>query len=294
MTAPKPVVLCILDGWGLSEDTTANAPVLAETPNFDRLMATCPNATLITHGADVGLPEGQMGNSEVGHTNIGAGRVVWMDLPKINNAIADGSFAQEAALVAFIADLKASGGTAHLIGLVSDGGVHAHHDHMVAAAEAILAAGVPVAVHIITDGRDVAPKSATDFVTDLVNKIGARVTRATVSGRYYALDRDNRWERVSRAWGAMAMGDAPSKPDAIAAIEQSYASDTTDEFIEPVVLGDYDGMADGDGIFFLNFRADRAREILRAFGEPGFAEFDVTHRPNLAARLVFLYYSEDN
>ena len=294
MTAPKPVVLCILDGWGLREETEANAPALADTPTFDRLMETCPSATLITHGEDVGLPEGQMGNSEVGHTNIGAGRVVWMDLPKINNAIKDGSFQSETALVAFIEDLKASGGTAHLIGLVSDGGVHAHHEHMVAAAKAILDAGVPVAVHIITDGRDVAPDSAKDFVFDLMSKLDPAVRIATVSGRYFALDRDNRWERVSKAWKAMALGDTPSKADAATAIGDSYAADTMDEFIEPVVLGDYSGMADGDGIFFLNFRADRAREILRAFGEPGFAEFDVSNRPALAARLGMVDYSDDH
>lgn len=292
MTHPKPVVLCILDGWGLREEREANAPALADTPTFDRLMATCPHATLVTHGADVGLPDGQMGNSEVGHTNIGAGRVVWMDLPKINNAIADGSFQNEAALTGSIDTLKGTGGTAHLIGLVSDGGVHAHHAHMIAAANTINAAGVPVAVHVITDGRDVAPDSAAAYIGALRDGLDDGITLATLTGRYYAMDRDNRWERVSRAWGAMALGDAPAKADIDTAIAESYAAGVTDEFIEPVVLGDYAGMKDGDGLFFLNFRADRAREILRAFGEPGFDAFDASKRPDLAAMLGMVDYSD--
>ncbi len=164
MPHPKPVVLCILDGWGLNPDTSANAPVLAATPTFDRLMASCPNATLITCGPDVGLPKGQMGNSEVGHMNIGAGRVVAMDLGQIDLAIEDGSFGQNKALLAFIAGLKASGGAAHLMGVVSDGGVHGHILHLLAAVQAIAAAGVPVIVHAVTDGRDVAPDSGAGFV----------------------------------------------------------------------------------------------------------------------------------
>lgn len=171
MTAPKPVVLCILDGWGLSDDTKANAPLLARTPTFDAIMAQGPSARLITHGPDVGLPSGQMGNSEVGHTNIGAGRVVAMDLGQIDLAIEDGSFFDNAALQAFIAATKASGGTAHLMGLVSDGGVHGHLNHIVAAATAITRAGVPVALHAVTDGRDVAPKSAFTYIAELEERL---------------------------------------------------------------------------------------------------------------------------
>ena len=168
MPAVKPVVLCILDGWGLSDSPAGNAPALARTPNFDRVMAGCPNARLVTHGRDVGLPEGQMGNSEVGHTNIGAGRVVQMDLVRIDEAVATGTFAREPALRDFIATLKKTGGTAHLLGLVSDGGVHSQFGHLVAAVQALAAAGVPVAVHAITDGRDVAPTSAAEFMKRLV------------------------------------------------------------------------------------------------------------------------------
>ncbi|RMD46682.1 MAG: 2,3-bisphosphoglycerate-independent phosphoglycerate mutase, partial [Alphaproteobacteria bacterium] len=198
--ARRPVVLCILDGWGLREEREANAPALAHTPNFDRLMASCPHATLVTHGRDVGLPQGQMGNSEVGHMNIGAGRVVAMDLGKIDLAIEDGSFAERPALRRFIARLRESGGTAHLLGLASDGGVHAHIRHMIEAARIITAAGVPVVVHAITDGRDVGPTTAARYIAELREALpqGARIV--TVSGRYYAMDRDKRWDRVARAY----------------------------------------------------------------------------------------------
>ena len=294
MTVPKPVVLCILDGWGLNPDTSANAPVLAATPHFDRLMATCPHATLITHGPDVGLPRGQMGNSEVGHTNIGAGRVVAMDLGAIDLAIEDGSFFENPALLAAIAALKASGGTAHLMGVVSDGGVHGHIVHVLAACRAFAAAGVPVALHAITDGRDVAPKSALDFMQAVLADLpsGARV--ATVIGRYYAMDRDNRWERVETAYRAMVQGLGAPGQSAAEVIAACYSNDLTDEFIPAHVIGDYAGMKDGDGFFCLNFRADRAREVLRAIGEPGFAEFDVGARPKLAVMLGMVDYSVDH
>ncbi|MFN4171436.1 MAG: 2,3-bisphosphoglycerate-independent phosphoglycerate mutase, partial [Pseudorhodobacter sp.] len=203
MSAIKPVVLCILDGWGLSDRREANAPALADTPNFDRLMATCPHATLITHGPDVGLPRGQMGNSEVGHTNIGAGRVVAMDLGAIDLAIEEGSFARNDALQAFIGKLKASGGTAHLMGVASDGGVHGHVNHILAAVRAVAGAGVPVVLHAITDGRDVAPTSAPGFIAALEAEMPAGARIGTVIGRYWAMDRDTRWDRVERAFGAM-------------------------------------------------------------------------------------------
>ncbi len=292
MSNPKPVVLCILDGWGLREDPTANAPKLANTPTFDRIMSDCPHATLITHGRDVGLPTGQMGNSEVGHTNIGAGRVVAMDLGQIDLAIEDGSFFANQAIDAFADRLKESGGTAHLIGLVSDGGVHSHQDHVVAAARALLDAGVPVVVHAMTDGRDVPPKSAEDFVAKLERDLPDGATIATISGRYYAMDRDNRWVRVEKAYHAMVLADAASFETAKDGISASYAANRTDEFIEPFRVGDYGGMADGDGVFFINFRADRAREILRAIGEPGFSEFDTGARPDFAALLGMVEYSD--
>lgn len=288
----KPVVLCILDGWGLRDAPEGNAPLQANTPVMDRLMATCPNATLITHGPDVGLPTGQMGNSEVGHTNIGAGRVVAMDLGQIDLAIEDGSFFERDALVAFADTLAASGGTAHLIGLTSPGGVHAHQDHIVAAAKMLTARGIPVACHVITDGRDVAPTSAAEQVQQFQNDLpeGARIV--SVSGRYFAMDRDNRWERVEKAYAAMVRGDAPRVEDALASITERHAADQTDEFIEPFVLGDFAGMQDGDGVFFINFRADRAREILSAIGDLSFDAFDTGARPQLAALLGMVEYSD--
>ncbi|WP_170773137.1 2,3-bisphosphoglycerate-independent phosphoglycerate mutase [Ruegeria lacuscaerulensis] len=292
MTAPKPVVLCILDGWGLSEDTKANAPYLAQTPIFDAIMAQGPHAQLITHGPDVGLPSGQMGNSEVGHTNIGAGRVVAMDLGQIDLAIEDGSFFENQALQAFIAKVKAVGGTAHLMGLVSDGGVHGHLNHIVAAAKAITDAGVPVALHAVSDGRDVAPKSAAPFVDELEERLPDGAQIVTVSGRYYAMDRDNRWERVSQAYDAMIKAKGRAAASARAVVEHAYDQSETDEFILPTVLSGFEGIKDGDGFFCLNFRADRAREILRAIGEPGFADFDTGPRPNLSALLGMVEYSD--
>ncbi|SIO31666.1 2,3-bisphosphoglycerate-independent phosphoglycerate mutase [Vannielia litorea] len=289
---PKPVVLCILDGWGLGDGGPGDAPALARTPVMDRLMATCPHATLTTFGPDVGLPTGQMGNSEVGHTNIGAGRVVAMDLGQIDLAIEDGSFAENEGLGAFIAALKASGGTAHLAGLVSPGGVHSHQSHMIAAARAIAAAGVPVAIHALTDGRDVAPKSADGYIAETEKALPEGARFVTVSGRYYAMDRDNRWDRVSKAYEAILHGKGEAGESATGTVTAAYAADKTDEFILPTVLPGYAGMTDGDGLFFLNFRADRAREILRAIGEPGFAEFDPGTRPRLAALLGMVEYSE--
>ncbi|WP_424830631.1 2,3-bisphosphoglycerate-independent phosphoglycerate mutase [Ruegeria sp.] len=292
MTAPKPVVLCILDGWGLSDDTTANAPFQAKTPTFDAIMANDPHAKLITHGLDVGLPSGQMGNSEVGHTNIGAGRVVAMDLGQIDLAIEDGSFFENEALKDFIAKVKASGGTAHLIGLVSDGGVHGHLNHIIAAVKAITDAGVPVALHAITDGRDVAPKSAFTYIAELEDRLPEGAKIVTVSGRYFAMDRDNRWERVSEAFNAMVKGQGRASNSAHGAIDHAYNQSETDEFITPTVLSGYEGLKNGDGFFCLNFRADRAREILRAIGEPGFADFDTGPRPQLSALLGMVEYSD--
>jgi len=289
---PKPVVLCILDGWGLSEQPEANAPHLAETPNMDRLMAGCPNAKLVTHGTDVGLPTGQMGNSEVGHTNIGAGRVVAMDLGQIDLAIEDGSFADNDALAQFIDRLKGTGGTAHLLGLVSDGGVHGHIAHIAAAAQVIAAAGVPVVLHAMTDGRDVAPKSARTHLANLSEMLPEGVRIATVTGRYFAMDRDNRWDRVQEAYEAIAAGKGLCASDARTAVTNAYARSETDEFITATVIGDYPGVAEGDGLFCLNFRADRAREILQALADPDFDAFARAHAPGWAARLGMVEYSD--
>ncbi len=304
MTDNKTVVLCILDGWGLADPTEGNAIAQALTPTLDRLMARCPHATLKTSGEDVGLPPGQMGNSEVGHTNIGAGRVVWMDLPKIDRAIEDGQFDSRPALASFIDTLKASGGRAHVLGLMSPGGVHAHQRHIAAAAAALATAGVPVRLHLFTDGRDTPPVSAADYLAQFETQIDGLpdVEIATVSGRFFALDRDHRWERVVRAYraivdGASAASDAADAPVRRAAtpaeaIAAAYAADKTDEFIPPTVIGAYAGVAPGDGLFMTNFRADRARQLLQALLAPTFDAFERGPQPAWAAALGMVAYSD--
>ena len=290
--APKPVVLCILDGWGARSDAEANAPVLAHTPNFDLIMQQCPNTQLITHGRDVGLPTGQMGNSEVGHTNIGAGRVVAMDLGQIDLAIEDGSYSNNAALMDYIGSLKNTGGRAHVMSLISDGGVHGHIAHLIATLRILTDAGVPVVLHAITDGRDVAPSSAADFLDRLIGDLPNGVQIGTVTGRYFAMDRDNRWERVATAYDAIAHGVSDVCADTVEeAIKSNYAAGVSDEFIPATVLGEYQGAQDGDAFFCMNFRADRAREILRAIGETEFDEFDVGTRPQWSMVLGMVEYS---
>lgn len=290
----KPVVLCILDGWGINANPAVSAPAQAKVPNFNGIWASCPHSTLTTFGPDVGLPTGQMGNSEVGHTNIGAGRVVAMDLGAIDLAIEDGSFAKNEQLLAFTAKLRASGGVAHLMGVVSDGGVHGHLTHVIAAARAITDQGVPVVLHAITDGRDVAPSSAADFVATLMVQLPEGAKVGTVIGRYWAMDRDTRWERVARAYEAMvhAKGEMAATP--AAAVAASYAKGETDEFLAPTVVGDYQGAKDGDGFFCLNFRSDRAREILAALAAPKFDGFDTGKRPKWAALLGMVQYSTEH
>lgn len=291
MTAPKPVVLCILDGWGIGVGREGNAPLLANTPNMDRIMAGYPSATLTTFGLDVGLPRGQMGNSEVGHTNIGAGRVVAMDLGQIDLAIEQGSFATHGPMRDFITAIKASGGVAHLMGLVSRGGVHGHISHMIAAVQALSDAGIEVVIHALTDGRDVAPKSALADLARLEASLPQTARILTLTGRYYALDRDNRWERVALAHGAIGHGVGTSVASAQEAVENAYAAGITDEFIKPCVIGEYAGAQNGDGFFCLNFRADRAREIMTALSAPEFDSFDRGTRTDWAAVMGMAQYS---
>ena len=288
----RPVILCILDGWGISDRPGQSAPDQASVPNFDRLMRDCPHATLTSFGPDVGLPTGQMGNSEVGHTNIGAGRVVAMDLGRIDLAIEDGSFGRNGALLDFIARLKASGGAAHLMGVISDGGVHGHIAHVLAAARIIAAAGVPVTVHAITDGRDVPPRSAPGFMAELEAGLpqGARI--GCVIGRYFAMDRDQRWDRVQRAFDAIVSGKGQEADSASEAVALARSRGEDDEFIQPFVIDGYNGALDGDGFFCLNFRADRAREIMSALADPEFSEFDVSMRPDWASLLGMVDYSD--
>lgn len=295
MAAPKPVVLCILDGWGLSEVAEGNAPHLANTPVMDGILSTCPNATLITHGPDAGLPSGQMGNSEVGHTNIGAGRVVAMDLGQIDLAIEEGSFEERKALQDFIFKMQETGGCAHLMGLCSPGGVHSHQRHLVATTKALCTAGVPVQVHAITDGRDVAPRSALDQIADLMAALPKGAQIGTLIGRYFAMDRDTRWDRVQQAFDLVVSGAGRPATDAVDAVSQAYTTfDESDEFIKATCLDDYRQPQDGDGLLFINFRADRAREILSALADPAFSDFDVTARPEWATVCGMVEYSEDH
>jgi len=287
----RPVMLAILDGWGYREERADNAVLQANTPNFDRLWASCPHAFLRTSGLNVGLPQGQMGNSEVGHLNIGAGRVVMQDLPRIGAAIADGSIANASALRDLIAALKASGGTCHLIGLVSPGGVHAHQDHAAALAGILHRQGIPTVVHAFTDGRDTPPRSAGADIARLQAALPDGVRIATVSGRYYAMDRDKRWDRVAKAYLAMAEAQGPRFADALSAVDDAYGHEVTDEFVVPACIGKYTGMADGDGILCFNFRADRVREIFAALLDPAFDGFPRPRPIAFAAAVSMTRYS---
>jgi 2,3-bisphosphoglycerate-independent phosphoglycerate mutase len=291
---PRPVVLCILDGWGERADKADNAILDADTPHWHEFLRTSPHAQLQASEHFVGLPDGQMGNSEVGHMNLGAGRVVTQDLPRIDKAVADGAIARNEALNEFIVRLKKSKGTAHLMGLVSPGGVHSHQDHIAALAKAISAAGVPVAIHAFLDGRDTPPKSAQGYVAKLISDVAAckNVRMATISGRYYAMDRDKRWDRVGQAYDALVDAKGERAADANTAIAQSYAGGKTDEFVLPTIVGDYDGMKDGDGVICANFRADRVREILTALLDPDFKDFPRGRVVKFAAAAGMAEYSE--
>ncbi len=274
---PRPVVLCILDGWGHREICENNAICIGKTPVLDRLTKSCPHALIDASELEVGLPEGQMGNSEVGHMNIGAGRVVMQDLPRIDGAIADGSFARSPRLIEFAEAVKAKGGKAHIMGLLSPGGVHSHQKHIVQLVETLHGLGVQSVVHAFLDGRDTPPRSALGFLeTFLADAPHAEI--GTVSGRYYAMDRDQRWSRVTKAYHAIVDGgndrDSERADCALAAVEQGYARDENDEFVLPTVISGYAGMADGDGLLMANFRADRAREILAALLDPEFDGFE--------------------
>jgi 2,3-bisphosphoglycerate-independent phosphoglycerate mutase len=292
-TRPKPVVLCILDGWGHRPQPDHNAVEQAATPNWHALMRDCPHALIDASELHVGLPEGQMGNSEVGHMNLGAGRVVMQDLPRIDQAIASGELARNPLLHDFIARLKRSGGICHLMGLLSPGGVHSHQDHLVALAKIVSAAGVKVALHGFLDGRDTPPSSARQYVAEVAQTIAGLpgIFFATIGGRYFAMDRDKRWERVELAYDAF-FGAAPYRAaDANAAVAAAYAREETDEFVKPTAIGDFAGIQDGDGLLMGNFRADRARQILTALVDPAFDGFARKRVAKFAAVLGLVEYS---
>ena len=290
--AYRPVVLCILDGWGHRAETDNNAIAAAATPNWDRFLAERQHSLLDASAQEVGLPAGQMGNSEVGHMNIGAGRIVMQDLPRIDAAVADGSLADLPAFKDFVAKLRDSGGRAHLTGLLSPGGVHAHQAHIAALARALVAAGVPVVVHPLLDGRDTPPQSARGYLERFIADLGgAEVAWGVVSGRFYAMDRDKRWERVEQAWRAFVHGEGESAADPLGAIDAAYGRGESDEFVLPTVVAGFDGVADGDGVLMANFRADRARELLSALLDPGFDGFARDRAPAIAAALGMAEYS---
>jgi 2,3-bisphosphoglycerate-independent phosphoglycerate mutase len=291
VSRPKPLLLLILDGWGHRVETADNAIALAKVPNWRRLLAECPHTLVHTEGRYVGLPDGQMGNSEVGHMNIGAGRIVYQDLTRIDAAIEDGSFYSNAELLAACADAKKANGTLHLFGLVSPGGVHSHEAHIFAMIELARRAAVPrVAVHAFLDGRDMPPRSAEASLRALQVACDAAGNAgiATVIGRYYAMDRDQRWERIEPAYRAITEATADYHADtALAALEQAYARGENDEFVKPTVVGAGAKFNDGDAVVFMNFRADRARQLTRVFVQDDFAGF-VRPRRIVLSRFVCL------
>jgi len=285
------LALIILDGWGLAEPGPGNAISQADTPVFDELWETYPHATLSASGRDVGLPDGQMGNSEVGHLNLGAGAVVKQDLARIDDAVADGTlFENEALLAACEAARSSPRGRLHLMGLVSDGGVHSGWAHIEALIELAAQEGVPdVVVHAFTDGRDTSPTGADGYIPELERWLRHAGRIGTIGGRYYAMDRDKRWDRVELAYDAIVHAKgltAPTPQDAIAAARER---DETDEFIRPTVIGDYDGMADGDVAIHFNFRPDRARELTMALGEADFDDFDRGGAPEVSLTTLTEY-----
>ena len=290
----RPAVLCVLDGWGVAPDGPGNAIARARTPVWDRLTAEWPGARLSASGPAVGLPAGQMGNSEVGHMTIGAGRAMLQDLPRIDRAVADGTLAAAPALADMAARLRAGGGVCHLLGLLSPGGVHAHQDHIRAVARALAAAGARVAVHAFLDGRDTPPRSARACVAAFEAAVAdaPSVALATVGGRYYAMDRDANWERTARALAALVDGGGPRAARADNAIAAAWDAGVSDEFVVPTALGAYAGMADGDGLVMANFRADRARQILAALLDPDFAAFPRRRRVSFAAAVGMTRYSD--
>ena len=294
----QPVALVVLDGWGWRAERDGNAIALADTPNWDRLIATSPHTLLDASGLAVGLPDGQMGNSEVGHLNLGAGRVVPQDLVRINQSIESGDFFSLPAITDLARHVERTGGTVHLIGLLGPGGVHAMDSHLVAAIRAMVRHEAPrVAIHGFLDGRDTPPMSAAGVVTrltrDLAEAGGGRTVIASLTGRYFAMDRDKRWDRTKLAWDAMVHGAGKPITDPVAGVHDAYARGETDEFVHPLVMS-HEGapvavMRDGDAVFCFNFRSDRMRQILAALAVPGFSGFAVGSRPTLNAATMTQY-----
>ena len=275
---PKPVVLCILDGWGAGKSSENNAILQAKTPNWDSLVANCPNGLLEASEENVGLPNGQVGNSEVGHMNIGAGRIVPQDLMRITKQCEGNRLKKNKKITSFCSKLKKIRGSCHIMGLLSDGGVHSHQNQIFSLIKAVSSFGIPVVFHCFSDGRDVSPLSSQDFISTL-NKTTKGIKDfkiGTISGRYYAMDRDRRWDRIEKSYMAIVEGKGRKSSTAFDVISNSYKIMVTDEFIAPTVIGDYEGMKDGDGVLMANFRADRVREILTSLVDKDFSGFKRT------------------
>lgn len=296
MRTPSPLVLLILDGWGHRDPAPDNAISTARTPNWDRLWNEAPHAFLTTSGEFVGLPDGQMGNSEVGHMNLGAGRVVYQELTRINKAIREGEFARNPALLEAIGSAQSSGGTLHILGLVSPGGVHSHEQHLLAMLQLALSHDLKrVAVHAFLDGRDTPPRSAEPSLERLQQAVNAdpRAVIASICGRYYAMDRDRRWERTESAWQLIVEAEAGYQADnATEALARAYARGEDDEFVQATRIGAGCPVSDGDVVVFMNFRADRARQLTQALIDPAFDGF-ARRRPELAALVTLTRYQDD-
>ena len=293
--AEQKVLLIIMDGLGLAENPSVSAIHAAQTPFIDRATEIYPHTRLEASGLAVGLPEGQMGNSEVGHMNIGAGRIVYQDLVRITKELAHGGFAQNPTFQSLVSYCKDNEKPLHLLGLLSDGGVHSTIHHLKGIVQELKHQGVQkIYIHAFTDGRDTSPNGGISYIKELQATLDATGAGqiASVIGRYFAMDRDTRWDRVETAYRAMILADGVRAPDARTAISDANAVGQTDEFIAPSLLDGHDGVKDGDGIFFLNFRADRAREILSAIGDPDFDGFETGPRPKLAGLLGMVDYSD--
>ncbi|EKE73041.1 2,3-bisphosphoglycerate-independent phosphoglycerate mutase [Gallaecimonas xiamenensis] len=295
--AKKPLVLIIMDGWGYRENPENNAILAANTVNLDKLWAEKPHSLISGSGLDVGLPDGQMGNSEVGHVNLGAGRVVYQELTRIGKAINDGDFFDNPALCAAVDKAVAKGKAVHIMGLLSPGGVHSHEEHLLAMMELAARRGAEhIYLHGFLDGRDTPPRSAKASL-ERVNAKCAELGKgriASLVGRYYAMDRDNRWDRVQAAYDLLTQGKAQfHSPDALAALDAAYERGENDEFVKATAVGEPVAMADGDAVIFMNFRADRARQMSRAFVDDGFSGFERAKRPALADFVMLTQYAAD-
>ncbi|GGF61233.1 2,3-bisphosphoglycerate-independent phosphoglycerate mutase [Alteromonas lipolytica] len=293
----KTLALIVLDGWGYREDADQNAILAANTPNLDALTAHYPHTLISGSGLDVGLPEGQMGNSEVGHVNLGAGRVVYQDFTKVTKSIADGEFEHNPALVKAIDDAVSNDKAVHIMGLLSPGGVHSHEDHIFAAIRMAAHRGAKkVYLHAFLDGRDTPPQSAQaslEKADAVFAEIGCGKT-ATIIGRYFAMDRDKRWDRVQKAYDLITQGKGEATAEsAVAGLKASYDAGKNDEFVPPTVIGDSVSVADGDSIIFMNFRADRARQLTQVFVDKNFDGFELAVKPELAAFVMLTQYSAD-